>query len=267
MRLRLLLLAALLIALAAARPAPAHGTHADTDAITGCSTSAASDPGCADAMRTAAGDAFADELNALREALNAKHPREQAQQAVAQQQWHRDVLSRCTEDACRQQAYAARIALLRQRNEAALERAGWPRPALITRRIASIDDTRVEGALWFRGGQRRRLQLELHVDPGDRLAWTGSGPRVLLHCADPYKREGYAGLFRHEAMAHGIDFVRVRRGEALGLVMMEFELGRELPLDQDIRCSLVLTEWLLDRPATLYLVDADLDVAPRSFPL
>ena len=35
----------------------------------------------------------------------------------------------------------------------------------------------------------------------------------------------------------------------------EAELGKALPLNEDIVCSVGFTEWLLDRPSTLYVVD------------
>ncbi|KAF1687583.1 hypothetical protein B1992_02670 [Pseudoxanthomonas broegbernensis] len=179
-----------------------------------------------------------------------------------QRQWRHEVLDRCGDPACMAEAYAARTADLRRRNEAPVDRPAWTRPPLIVRRIGSIDDTHVERGLWFRGGAPRSLQLELHVDPADHLAWGDSGPQVVLYCTDPHKREGYAGRFSYRARVDGIDFVRVRRGPAYGFVMLRLDLGRDLPLDEDIRCSVAFTEWLLDRPATLHLVDADVDLPP-----
>ena len=229
-------------------------------------------PGCAEAP-IAAQHPCADPALARADAtLSRLHDALRARQADPralddeQRRWRREVLGHCPDTACAAAAYAARTAGLRRRNETPVERPAWTRPPLIARRIAAIDDTHVEYGLWFRGGMPRRLQLELHVDPGDRLAWGDSGPRVLLQCSDPHRREGYAGRFELRRQASGVDFVRVRRGHAHGFVMVDLELGRDLPLDEDVRCTVLLGEWLLERPSTLYLVDADVALPPRADP-
>jgi hypothetical protein len=102
----------------------------------------------------------------------------------------------------------------------------------------------------------RRLQLELHLHPDERVDWTLPGPRVQLLCRDPDAREGYAARFEYRATAHGVDFVRVRRDAGQGHVLMAFELGRDLPLRQDVVCSVGFSEWLLEQASTLYLLDA-----------
>jgi hypothetical protein len=37
--------------------------------------------------------------------------------------------------------------------------------------------------------------------------------------------------------------------------MLRFVLGKDLPLNEDIVCNLALTEWLLDRPSQLHVVE------------
>ncbi len=142
----------------------------------------------------------------------------------------------------------------------------WPRPPLVARRIATINDTHVEGGIWLQGGAPRALQLELHVDPADHLDWGPGGPTVRVACTDPHAREGYAADFSGLWQAHGPQFVAVTRAGRHGLVLMRLELGRDLPLGQDLRCRVVFLEWLLERPSTLYLVDADVDMPAPTAP-
>lgn len=52
-------------------------------------------------------------------------------------------------------------------------------------------------------------------------------------------------------------FVAVRRERGQGFILMNLELGKTLPLHQDIVCSVAFTEWLLDRPSTLYVLDVN----------
>ncbi|WP_052629590.1 lysozyme inhibitor LprI family protein [Pseudoxanthomonas suwonensis] len=214
----------------------------------------------------------------LYEALLAKQADRTDRTALRREQrrWLRDVRNRCADYDCLVAAYQTRNAELHRRNRTPRQLPPWPTAPLIERPIARIDDTRAERRLDLRSAVPRRLQLELHVDPDDHLDWTLPGPRVLLECTDPGHRDGYAPDFRHQAMAYGVEFTPVWRalaaaGEestdpavaertspqrAYGFILLELELGRDLPLDQDIRCMAVFTEWLLERPSTLYLVDA-----------
>lgn len=46
----------------------------------------------------------------------------------------------------------------------------------------------------------------------------------------------------------------IRRGDRQGYRLMRMTLGQDLPLGEEIRCSVVFSSWLLDKPSELYLV-------------
>ncbi|MCV0440790.1 MAG: lysozyme inhibitor LprI family protein [Hydrogenophaga sp.] len=193
-------------------------------------------------------------LNALYRAV-LKKPTRPPGLRQEQLRWLRTTRNRCANADCLRSAYRQRVAVLHALNIRPLSLTDAAFQPVLERAIARIDDTWVVGGLRLRANAPRRLQLELHVDPGDHLDWTLWGPRVQLFCTHPGRREGYAGRFEHRDQANGIDFLRVRRAQAQGFVLMRFELGKALPLNEDIVCSVGFTEWLLDRPSTLYVVD------------
>lgn len=194
-------------------------------------------------------------LNQVYSAL-MKKPTRPAALRSDQRRWLRQTRDRCTSADCVRTAYRERMAELNTHNTKALLLAGARFEPVFERRIAQIDDTWVVQGLRLRADTARRLQLELHVDPGDHLAWTLPGPRVQLYCRDPDQREGFAGRFQHRRQAHGVEFTAVQRHQGQGFILMTLELGKDVPLHQDIVCSVAFTEWLLDRPSTLYVLEA-----------
>jgi uncharacterized protein YecT (DUF1311 family) len=194
------------------------------------------------------------ELNLLYSAL-MKKPRRPAALPVEQRRWLREIRNACTDTDCLRTVYRQRIADLSARNAEVLQLAGARFEPLFQRGIAQINDTWVVRGLRLRADTPRRFQLELHVDPGDHLAWRLPGPRVQVFCRDPDWREGYASRFQHLAQAHGVDFVPVRRDQGQGYILMALDMGKTLPLGEDVVCSVAFTEWLLEKPSTLYVLD------------
>ena len=196
------------------------------------------------------------DLNLLYQALRAKPTRPEGLRA-AQRRWLSQTRDRCADVDCLRSAYRQRVAELQAFNARPLAWQGRAFEPLFTRAIPFIDDTRVLRGLRLRAERPTRLQLELHVDPGDRLQWRLPGPLVRVHCTDPDWREGYAGRFTFQAQAHGVQFTPVQRDGAQGFVLLPLNIGRDaLPLKQDIVCSVAFTEWLLERPSALHLVAA-----------
>ena len=196
------------------------------------------------------------DLNLLYQALMAK-PTRPAGLRATQRRWLSQTRDHCADVDCLRNAYRQRVGELQAFNARPLAWKGYRFEPLFTRTMPFIDDTRVLGGLRLRAERPTRLQLELHVDPDDRLQWRLPGPLVRVHCTDPDWREGYAGRFRFEAQAHGVDFVPVQRDGAQGFVLLPLNIGRgALPVKQDIVCSVAFSEWLLERPSTLYLVAA-----------
>lgn len=195
------------------------------------------------------------DLNALYRAL-VKKPGHSVTLRGDQRRWLRQTRDGCTDAACLRSAYTQRVATLSALNARPLELAGAPFKPVFKRGIDQINDTIVVRGLRLRSEAPRRLQLELHVDPGDHLAWRIPGPSVQVFCHDPDRREGYAARFEHLAHAQGVDFIPVQRRDAQGFILMTLELGKTLPLHEDVVCSVAFTEWLLDKPSTLYVLDA-----------
>lgn len=194
------------------------------------------------------------DLNYLYSALLRK-PTRPASLRSEQRRWLRQVRDRCADEACLSAAYQQRLNALQALNARPLDLQNARFEPLSTHPINAIDDTWVVRGLRLRAEKPTRLQLELHVNPQDNLRWRLPGPLVRVHCSDPDKREGYAGLFSFMAQAHGVEFQPVRRAGVQGFVLLPLDIGRgDLPLRQDIVCSVVFSEWLLDRPSTLYLV-------------
>lgn len=242
-RLLLLLCAALLSAPATAQVTPTPGFDCNQAYTT------AEHLICADAAL-----ALADhELGLWYRAVQKKSNRP-ASLREDQRRWLREVRDACLNADCLRQAYRSRTDTLRAYNTVPLDWRSAPFEPVFEREIPLINDSRVVRGLRLRAEAPTTLQLELHVDPQDHLAWRAPGPRVQIVCTEPDRREGYAGLFEHRAQAHGLDFVAVQRGQGLGFVLMTLEIGKSLPLKQDIACAVGFSEWLLDKPSRFYVV-------------
>lgn len=174
-----------------------------------------------------------------------------------QRRWLATQRNRCEDAACLETAYRSRLAALLAENNRPLELGDAAFEPLFSRPIRHINDSVLVRGLTLRADTPRRLQLELHVDPTDHLNWRMPGPRVVVACTEPDAREGYANRINYRTQAHGlVDFVPVRRTQGQGYILMELNLGKGLPLKEDLLCHVAFTEWLLDKPSTLYLVDA-----------
>ncbi len=183
-----------------------------------------------------------------------KKPTRPATLRQEQRRWLREVRDACLNADCLRQAYAVRTRELRALNTQPLDWRNAPFDPVFERAIPLINDTRVVRGLRLRAEVPTALQLELHVDPQDHLAWRAPGPRVQIVCTEPERREGYAGRFEYRAQAHGLDFVAVQRGQGLGFVLMTLEIGKTLPVNEDIACAVGFSEWLLDQPSRFYVV-------------
>ena len=173
---------------------------------------------------------------------------------AAQLRWLR-LRNRCEDVACVAAAYARRIAELQTSNRAVLSLGPQGFAPVFSRTLPHINDTRGVWGIPLRRSQPTAFQVELHIDPADARPWRDGGPGVRMVCWPPDRREGYAPRFEYAARSWGEAFRPVERGGQRGFVLLRFTIGKDLPLAEDIVCNLALTEWLLERPSQLHVVE------------
>lgn len=173
---------------------------------------------------------------------------------VAQLRWLRQ-RNRCEDVACVAAAYAQRTQELQAANRHVQVLDGPDFAPVFSRTLPHINDTRGVWGIPLRRSQPTAFQVELYIDPADARPWTSGGPGVRMVCWPPDRREGYAARFEYATRSWGDAFRPAERAGQRGYVMLRFVLGKELPLNEDIVCHLALTEWLLDRPSQLHVVE------------
>ena len=164
--------------------------------------------------------------------------------------------NRCETQDCVAQAYAQRTAELQAANRRALVLGGEAFAPVFSRTLAHVNDTRVVHGIPLRSGQPAAFHVELHIDPQDARPWREGGPGARIACWPPDRREGYASRFEYQARSWGDAFRPIERGGRQGFILLRFVLGKDLPLNEDILCTVALTEWLLDQPSQLHLVES-----------
>ncbi len=198
-------------------------------------------------------------LNEAYRIAQAKPDRDAALAALraAQLRWLR-LRNRCEEVACVAAAYARRTQELQASNRAVLALGAQDFAPVFSRTLPHINDTRGVWGIPLRRSQPTAFQVELYIDPADARPWRDGGPGVRMVCWPPDRREGYAARFEYATRSWGDAFRPAERGGQRGYVLLRFVLGKDLPLNEDIVCNLALTEWLLERPSQLYVVETPL---------
>ncbi|MBU0746550.1 MAG: DUF1311 domain-containing protein [Gammaproteobacteria bacterium] len=173
---------------------------------------------------------------------------------TGQLRWLR-LRNRCEDVACVAAAYRQRTADLQAVNRSVrvLNAEGFA--PVFSRTLPHINDTRGVGGIALRRAQPAAFQVELYIDPADARPWRDGGPGVRMVCWPPDRREGYAARFEYAVRSWGDAFRPVERSGQRGYVLLRFVLGKDLPLNEDIVCNLALTEWLLDQPSQLHIVE------------
>lgn len=174
---------------------------------------------------------------------------------AAQLRWLR-LRNRCESQDCVAQAYARRTDELRASNRRVLVQDGKAFAPVFTRTLAQVNDTRAVHGIPLRRAQPAAFAVELHIDPQDARPWREGGPGARIACWPPDRREGYASRFSYQAHSWGDAFRPIERGGRQGFILLRFVLGKDLPLNEDILCTVALTEWLLDQPSQLHLVES-----------
>lgn len=166
--------------------------------------------------------------------------------------------NRCESQDCVAQAYAQRTAELQASNRRVRVLNGAVFAPVFSRTLDQVNDTRAVHGIPLRRAQPTAFQVELYIDPQDARPWSSGGPGARIACWPPDRREGYASRFSYQARSWGDAFRPIERDGRQGYILLRFVLGKDLPLNEDIFCSVALTEWLLDQPSQLYLVESAL---------
>lgn len=163
--------------------------------------------------------------------------------------------NRCDTPGCVAAAYAQRTAALNAANGRVLVLQSSGAAPVFARTLPLVNDTRVVGGIALRRSVATAFQLELTIDPADARPWRKGGPGARVACWPPDHREGYAARFQYAAFSWGDAFRPMVRDGNPGYVLMRWVIGKDLPLNEDIRCTVALTEWLLEQPSQLRLVE------------
>lgn len=165
--------------------------------------------------------------------------------------------NRCEDEACVAAAYALRTQELQAANRRVRVLDGPDFAPVFSRTLPHINDTRGVWGIPLRRSEPTAFQVELYIDPADARPWTRGGPGVRMVCWPPDRREGYAARFEYTTRSWGDAFRPAERAGRRGYILLRFVLGegKDLPLNEDIVCHLALTEWLLERPSQLHVVE------------
>ena len=174
---------------------------------------------------------------------------------AGQLRWLR-VRNRCETEDCVARAYAQRAAELQAANRRVLVLDGKAFAPVFSRTLAQVNDSRAVSGIALRRAQPTAFEVELYIDPQDARPWREGGPGARIACWPPDRREGYASRFSYQAHSWGDAFRPIERGGRQGFILLRFVLGKDLPLNEDILCTVALTEWLLDQPSQLHLVES-----------
>lgn len=173
----------------------------------------------------------------------------------SQLRWWRQ-RNRCDTQDCVAAAYAQRTAELQASNRHVLVLDGKRIAPVFSRTLPSVNDTRVVSGMALRRAVPTAFQLELLIDPADARPWSQGGPGARVACWPPDRQEGYASRFQYTAHSWGDAFRPMRRDGQSGFILLRWVVGKDLPLNEDIRCTVALTEWLLEQPSQLQLVES-----------
>ena len=173
---------------------------------------------------------------------------------AAQLRWLRE-RNRCDTSECVAAAYARRTGELQQANQRVWVLGAGDGVPVFTRTLPHVHDTRVVGGMALRSDVPTAYQLELTIDPSDARPWREGGPGARVACWPPDHKEGYAPRFQYATHSWGDAFRPIEREGRPGYVLLRWVVGRDLPLHEDIRCTVALTEWLLEQPSQLRLVE------------
>lgn len=164
--------------------------------------------------------------------------------------------NRCDTTDCVAAAYVQRTAELQASNRRVLVLGGKGFTPVFSRTLPYVNDTRVVSGMALRRAVPTAFQLELTIDPADARPWKEGGPGARVSCWPPDRQEGYASRFQYAAHSWGDAFRPIQRDGRAGFVLLRWVVGTDLPLNEDIRCTVALTEWLLEQPSQLHLVES-----------
>ncbi|WP_440111237.1 lysozyme inhibitor LprI family protein [Acidovorax sp. BL-A-41-H1] len=171
----------------------------------------------------------------------------------AQLRWLRE-RNRCEAPDCVAASYARRTSTLEAGNARVQRVQGQPFEPVFSRTVPNVNDTRAISGIVLQRAQATAYQVELYTDPKDARRWAHGGPGARIACWPPDRQEGYASRFQYAARSWGDAFRKIERDGRQGYVLLRFVVGKDLPLHEDIRCTVALTEWLLDHPSELHVV-------------
>lgn len=164
--------------------------------------------------------------------------------------------NRCESPDCVAAAYAQRTAALQTANRRVLALSGKAFAPVFSRTLSHINDTRVVSGIPLRRAVPTAFQVELTIDPADARPWREGGPGARMACWPPDRQEGYASRFQYAAHSWGDAFRPIERDGRQGFILLRFVVGKDLPVNEDILCTVALTEWLLEQPSQLHLVES-----------
>ncbi|WP_313313260.1 lysozyme inhibitor LprI family protein [Pulveribacter sp.] len=196
-------------------------------------------------------------LNASYRTALAKPDGDAARAAVraGQLRWLRQ-RNRCDSPDCVAAAYAQRTAELQTANHRVRVLDGEAFAPVFSRVLPYVNDTRAVSGILLRRAEPTAFEVVLTIDPDDAGPWREGGPGVRMACWPPDRQEGYASRFQYAAHSWGDAFRPVEQAGRPGFVLLRFVVGRDLPLNEDILCTVALTEWLLDQPSQLHLLQS-----------
>jgi len=122
-------------------------------------------------------------------------------------------------------------------------------PALV---LQQVDDTVLVRLPPVTLTEESLVRVEWQVPAGDRARWSVPGPGGRLLCQPPDAREGYAARFTFRQSTQGFQWPRwVREGQGLVFELFSFVAGRDVPLNEPVRCSFTIGETLVDNPSVI----------------
>jgi hypothetical protein len=107
------------------------------------------------------------------------------------------------------------------------------------------------------------VRIEWKVPAGDLARWAVAGPGGRLLCQPPDAREGYAADFTLRQSTQGVHWPRWERdGQEMVFEVFSFVAGRDVPLNEPVRCSFTIGETLVDNPSVISVWQQPVGISP-----
>jgi uncharacterized protein YecT (DUF1311 family) len=165
--------------------------------------------------------------------------------------------NRCQDAKCVALAYQLRNTVLTREldTDKDLGAFSWATlPPNYIKRINAINDTYTLRFNIPAYAKHQKLNLEFYPDPNDYRMVFDEGPYAEILCTPPDAKEGYASYFNFHKRNSGLTIAPIKREGKHGYLLMHMTIGKELPLNAEIKCYFGFSSWLLDKPSILYMV-------------